>query len=395
MRIALFTETYLGSINGVVMHVKTLKEGLEAMGHEVLIVCADKHAKHHYMQDGILHCTAIEAKRFYGFGIASPYSRKRQRLIAQFDPDLIHIHHEFGIGLSGIIAAHRLRKPLVYTLHTLYDHYVYYIAPKMFLRVATKFAHKYNSFVARRAIAITSPSQKGDEYLKKIGVTTEFNLIPNAADLDAFDPGKVSAKQREKLRERYAIPAEKKVALFVGRLGKEKSVDVLLNDWAANITPADNLHLLIVGGGGDEEKLRKQAAGLSIGHMVTFTGMVPHEELPAYYTICDAYVTASLSDTNSISMLEGMACGLFTLQRYDELNADQIKTGLTGCLYRTGAEMADKLREIAALSPEELARLKRTVIENAPKRGSNELATFMMGVYEKAIEQMATRVTQR
>ena len=47
MRIALFVETYLPYINGVVTHIKVLKDGLTALGHEVLIVTADPHAKHH------------------------------------------------------------------------------------------------------------------------------------------------------------------------------------------------------------------------------------------------------------------------------------------------------------------------------------------------------------
>lgn len=56
---------------------------------------------------------------------------------------------------------------------------------------------------------------------------------------------------------------------------------------------------------------------------MVFTGKVIHDELPPYIHTCDIYVTASLSDTNSISMLEGMAGGLPVLQLYDELNADR------------------------------------------------------------------------
>ncbi len=127
MKIALFTETYLYDINGVVSHVKTLREGLLEKGHEVLVVTADKHCKRHYLEenDNVLHCPAIEMKNLYGLGMAAPYSFKRLQLVEEFDPDVIHIHHEFGIGLSGIVAAKLQRKPLVYTLHTMYDQYIY------------------------------------------------------------------------------------------------------------------------------------------------------------------------------------------------------------------------------------------------------------------------------
>ena len=48
MRIALFTETYLPHVNGIVTHVKSLKDGLERLGHEVLIVTADADARRHF-----------------------------------------------------------------------------------------------------------------------------------------------------------------------------------------------------------------------------------------------------------------------------------------------------------------------------------------------------------
>ena len=387
MKIALFTETYVGSINGVMTHIKILKDGLEALGHQVLIVSADKHCKHHYMEDGILHCPAMEAKRFYGFGIALPYSRKRQRLIAGFAPDVIHIHHEFGVGLSGIYAARLLRKPLVYTLHTMYDHYVYYIAPKVLVRLATKVSHRYERFIARRATALTSPSTKGNEYFKRIGVNKEINLIPNAIDLAIFNPAGITSRQKGELREKLGVPPKHTLAAFVGRLGKEKGIDTLLRYWAESVREADGLHLLIVGEGPEKDALERQAEALQINSMVTFAGLVKHDKLPACLACCDAYVTASLSDNHSISMLEGMALGLPTLQLYDELNADQIVHGVNGYHFHTAREMADRLREIRALPPEGLAALKDRVIESVRHRGCTELASFMLAVYQKAIQE--------
>jgi len=385
MKIALFTETYIPNVNGVVAHVKTLKEGLEQLGHEVLIVTADKHAKHHYIEEGVLHCPAAEIKRFYGFGAAMPISRRRQRLVSGFAPDIIHIHHEFGIGLSGIWAARALRIPLVYTLHTMYDQYIFYIAPRPLTRVATKFSHKYTGFIARKATALTGPSQKCEEYFRRIGVTDELNLIPNSADLNAFNPEKVTQAEREKLRETYGIPKDQMIACFCGRLGKEKSVDVMLEYFAGTITPEDKMHLLIIGDGPDKKALELMAEGLGIADMVTFTGMVKHEKMPAHFAIGDVYITASLSEMNSISMLEGMASGLPVLQRYDELNADQISTGENGYTFQTKEEMAAELREIRALDPERLQALKRQVIGTVESRGSTQLASYMITVYEKAM----------
>ena len=387
MKVALFTETYVPDVNGVVTHVKTLRQGLQALGHEVLIVAADKHCKHHYIQDGILHCPSIEMKRFYGFGVAPPYSRRRLKMIRAFNPDVIHIHHEFGIGLSGIVYAKLYKKPLVYTLHTMYDQYMYYIAPKFFINTATKFSHQYERLIARMATMLTGPSQKCDEYFKRIGVTKEVNLIPNSADLETFDFNKSSAGQKDALRAKLGIAANAMIVCFAGRLGKEKSLDTLLDFWAEALTPADNLHMLIMGDGPEREPLAKQAQALGIADQVSFTGMIDHSEMPAYYAISDIFATASLSEMNSISMLESMASGLPVLQRYDELNADQIQTGVNGHLFNTAADMAEKLRDIRALSPEALLDLKAKVRASIVNRGATDSANYMLNVYERAKEE--------
>ena len=129
MRIALFTETYLPQINGVVTHVKTLKDGLERLGHEVMVVTADSSTSRHYLQGDVLYCPATRLKRLYNYCAALPISNTRLRYIRRFNPDVIHIHTEFGVGISGVVAAKILNIPLEYTLHNMLDEYFYLIVP--------------------------------------------------------------------------------------------------------------------------------------------------------------------------------------------------------------------------------------------------------------------------
>ena len=387
MRIALFTETYLPHINGVVTHVKILRDGLLQQGHEVLVVTADYQTRHHYIKDGILHCPAIKSKRFYGYGVASPFSRRRLKLVQDFHPDIIHIHNEFGIGLSGIFAAKQLHVPLVYTLHTMYDDYLYYVAPRHLLRAAKKVSHDYFRLLGNAATELTGPSPKCHEYFQQIGVKKDVNVIPNAVELDDFSPDRISAENKAAFRRRYQIPDDVMIACFVGRLGHEKSVDVLLDYWARTITPEDKIMLCIIGGGPVQEELEQQAKDLGIGSMVVVTGAVPHDQMPPYYASCDVYVTASLSDTNSISMLEGMATGLPVLRRYDALNenVDQVRDGVNGYIFNSPEEMAAELRRVKNLSPEQLSILKASVIESVKRSGAEALANYTYNVYRKAM----------
>ena len=381
MRIAIFTETYLPQINGVVTHIKILKEGLEALGHTVLIVTADSKAHTHYLKDNVLHCPAHNLKRIYNLDLASPVSRTRLKYLREFRPDIIHVHNEFSIGLSGMAIAKILKVPLVYTLHTMYDDYIYYIAPKPLIPLTKKLSHRYFRMFPQNAAVVTGPSKKCQEYTYEIGSDKKVEVIPNPVELDAFAPQTSTPQQRAQIREQYNIPQDATVACFVGRLGREKSVDVLLRFWAQEMKPQDNMRLLIIGDGPEKEPLEQLAQQLGITDTVVFTGKVLHPDLPPYVHTCDIYVTASLSDTNSISMLEGMAGGLPVLQLYDELNADQVTDGVNGYMFRDAAEMGQRLRQIRDMEPEELQKLKTSVIQSVKNSGAQTLANYIQTIY--------------
>lgn len=381
MRIAIFTETYLPQINGVVTHIKILKEGLEALGHTVLIVTADSKAHTHYLKDNVLHCPAHNLKRIYNLDLASPVSRTRLKYLREFRPDIIHVHNEFSIGLSGMAIAKILKVPLVYTLHTMYDDYIYYIAPKPLIPLTKKLSHRYFRMFPQNAAVVTGPSKKCQEYTYEIGSDKKVKVIPNPVELDAFAPQTSTPQQRAQIREQYHIPQDATVACFVGRLGREKSVDVLLRFWAQEMKPQDNMRLLIIGDGPEKEPLEQLAQQLGITDTVVFTGKVLHPDLPPYVHTCDIYVTASLSDTNSISMLEGMAGGLPVLQLYDELNADQVTDGVNGYMFRDAAEMGQRLRQIRDMEPEELQKLKTSVIQSVKNSGAQTLANYIQTIY--------------
>ena len=226
------------------------------------------------------------------------------------------------------------------------------------------------------------------EYFQQIGVKKDVNVIPNAVELDDFSPERISPENKAAFRRRYNIPDDVIIACFVGRLGHEKSVDVLLDYWAKTIQPEDKIMRCVIGGGPVQQELEQQAKDLGIDSMVVFTGAVAHDQMPPYYASCDVYITASLSDTNSISMLEGMATGLPVLRRYDALNenVDQVRNGVNGYIFDSPEEMAAELRRIKNLSPEQLGILKASVIESVRRSGAEALANYTFNVYRKAME---------
>lgn len=387
MRIALFTETYLPSINGVVTHVKTLKEGLEALGHTVLVVTADSRVNNHVIADDVMYCPAVKLKKIYNYDIAPPISKERLDKIKCFAPDIIHIHNEFGVGISGVLIARTLKVPLVYTLHTMYDDYVYYVAKiKGFGKIVTSASHLYAKMLASTASAITGPSPKVSEYFKACGVKKPVHVIPNSVELDVFKPENVDRNDAVRMRRKFGFADDDMVFCFCGRLGKEKNITLLLEYWAKNVRPEDKIKLFILGDGPLHEQHCKEADELGISDMVKFAGRVEHPDLPVYYACCDAYITASLSDTCSISMLEGMAMHLPVLSLKDDLNVGQVKDGINGYNFTDADSMYELLKKLRDMPKDELAEFGRQTRESIKTSGAVRLANDLLDVYKEAIE---------
>lgn len=395
MNIALFTETYLPYINGVVTHVKSLRDGLERAGHNVLVVAAGSRTHRHYIEDGVLWCPSKQFKRFYDYSLASPVSMKRLRILQRFQPDIIHIHNEFGVGLSGIAIAKVLKVPLVYTLHTMYDDYLYYVAPKPLIPVVKKASHRYFRFLGKRAGAITGPSPKVQEFLSDCGIAKEVSVVPNPVELDMFQPECVDQEKVAELKQRYQIRDDELVVCFCGRLGREKSIDVLLDYFAQELDRKDKIRLIIIGGGPCQEELETQAKQLGIDDVVTFVGKFLHEELVNLYACCNLYITTSLSDTNSISMLEAMATGLPVLHRYDKLNEGQVKTGVNGFIFYDAQDMYRYMLKYKNASKEQKLALKHSVMESVKKSGQENLAKYLLDVYQHLEEEHKTKQDEK
>lgn len=386
MRIMLCSETYLPVLNGVVTLLQMLKREWTAQGHEILIVAADHKAKRNYIEDGVLHCPAIKSEQLM-VDLSFPLDAARFSLVKDFNPDIIHIQHEWGISIFGLKSAQLLGIPFVYTLHSEYSKFMEYAFKPYMIPWASSMLDKWERYILKHATVVTSPSRKGQLYFDSIGAKADVTIIQNGVELDEFDPELVSAEAKQLLRKELGIGDDEFVALFVGRMGPEKSVDMLLNCWARSFRSSNRMKLLLIGGGPDGKKLHEQAIRLGIDNSVVFVGKVPHAKIAPYYAISDVYVTASLSEMHSLSTLEGLAAGLPVLQRLDEPNRDQLIEGVNGWFFETEEEFADRFQHLLALGPVQLADVKKQVRESILETNSpRALANSYMEQYCRAIE---------
>lgn len=396
MRIAIFAETYYPFISGVVTHIETLKLGLEAQGHQVLIVTMSPKAEHHYIKDGVLYCPALPLKRIYGYGVANPLNLQRLRIIAEFNPDIIHIHTEFTMGIFGLWAARQLKKPVVYTLHTMYDDYMCYISKRENIQKLVKpGAHMYFRKMAKKSTEIIGPSLKVVEYLRRCNVDRHINIIPNTVDLSNFLPQNVAPDKIEAVKTALGIRPGDTALCFVGRLGIEKSLDVLIGYFGQQFRGQDTFKLFVIGEGPERKNLEKLIRDEGLERQVFLLGKIDHDLLPPYYHACDAFATASLSEINSISMLEAMASGLYVLQRLDIYNKNQITEGVNGSLYTSAAEFGNLVRETAALDANARLVRRRNVTDSTQKYGRAEFIAAVVNVYERAMATYAQKHPQK
>src|SRR5499426_4740641 len=126
MRVGLFTNNYLPFRGGVTTAVETLRQGLEALGHDVWIFAPASSAP---LADPsrVFRYPSVPAPTYPGFSLALPFSRRLGRLARSLDLDVVHVHHPFLLGVTGRRLARRLRRPLVFTYHTRYEKYAHYV----------------------------------------------------------------------------------------------------------------------------------------------------------------------------------------------------------------------------------------------------------------------------
>lgn len=386
MKIALFSDTYLPEINGVAIHVAALKEGLENLGHEVLVVTTTQKNNEIKESNGVLHCPSIKLKRIYGYGLSMPINMKQYNIIKKFNPDIIHIHTEFGIGLFGILVSKMLKRPVVYTLHTIYDDYVYYVVPKPLVKTGQRVFYKYIRLLYKRATVITGPSPKSHEYLMSAGLHRNVEVIPNPVDVDKFSIDNVSFNEIEAIKRQYNIPSNAFVGCIVSRVGKEKSIDVLLDYIAKYSKINQNFKFLIVGDGPAKDSLKLQAKKLGIEDVVIFTGKISNNKLLPYYAACDVFITASLSDTNSISMLEAMSMGLPIIQRDDPINKGQVVENVNGFIFNDIDTFINKMNFVYNMNSTERSKLQKSVRNSVIASNTrNGTAKKVVDVYNRAI----------
>ena len=321
MKIALFTETFLPKVDGIVTRLtKTVRHLVEA-GDEVLIFCPEG-APEQYMGARVMGVPAMPLPLYPELKLALPRPAVAEAL-DQFRPDLVHVINPAVLGLGGIWLAKTKGYPLVASYHTHLPKYLEHYGMGLLeplLWELLKAAHNQAQLNLCTSTAMVAElSEKG---------ILHTALWQRGVDTEMFRPELRSSASRERLLGGHSDTG--KLLLYIGRLSAEKQIERI----KPVLEALPDARLALVGDGPHRSRLEEIFSGLP----VTFVGYLAGEELAAAYASGDAFVFPSSTETLGLVLLESMAAGCPVVGANRGGIPDIVTDGVNGCLYEPDGE---------------------------------------------------------
>jgi glycosyltransferase involved in cell wall biosynthesis len=255
---------------------------------------------------------------------------------------LIHVHWAIPTGLIGALAAAVLRRPLIITIHG------------SDFRLATNepsFLKKIFLFVCRRARHLNCVSAVMKKEMEGMGIDSrKISTFPMGIDETFLG---AEREQKKDLNNRpFTILSNRNLLPIY-------NVSLLIRAIPLVIKELSNVKFLIAGDGPERENLERQTKNLNVGDFVQFLGQIPHESMPNLLSQADIYVSTSLHDGASVSLLEALASGAFPVVTDIPSNREWISDGENGFLVPTGEEQFLARRILEAIRNEALLEKSR------------------------------------
>jgi phosphatidylinositol alpha 1,6-mannosyltransferase len=321
MRVAVVSESFLPTVNGVTTSVLRVLDHLAAEGHEAIVICPDAGAPAEY--NGFrIHQVPSVAYRQFPVGLPSP---QVQRILAGFGPDVLHAASPFFLGAQAIAAANRMGVPSV----AIYQTDVAGFARRNGLGVTSAIAWKYVRWVHEGADLTLAPSAASEYDLRTAGVTRVARW-GRGVDLVRYHPNKRRTPAAAALRERLSPDGETVVG-YVGRIAPEKQVERL-----RALRGFGGVSLAIVGDGPSRDAVARELRGIP----VTWLGRLGGEDLAAAYAAFDVFAHTGSEETFGQTVQEAHASGLPVVAPRAGGPIDLVEHGVDGLLFRPSDDRA-------------------------------------------------------
>jgi glycosyltransferase involved in cell wall biosynthesis len=357
LRIALFTETFLPKVDGIVNTLCHLLDHLAEREHASLLF-APQGALERYAKTTVVTLPAAPWPPYPEFKIAWPFANARPWL-ESFQPDVMHLVNPVFMGVVGLRAAKQLGLPIVASYQTDLPGFArrwgWGITSEA-MRVVTSYQMDMPGFARRWGWGIASEAMR--VYLRWLHNQCDLNLTPSCftrAELQAdgfrrvkvwtrgvdtahYHPNRRSLEWRQRLS---GSRPDGPLLLYVGRLAPEKRIE-----WLRPVLDAvPEARLAIVGDGPSRPALEQLFAGTN----TTFTGYLHGDDLAHAYASADVFAFPAANETLGNVVLEAMASGLPIVAPHSGGLLDHVQDGKHGLLFapESPTEMVEATRRLA------------------------------------------------
>ncbi len=394
LRVGIFSDAYKPLVSGVTTSLQMLVEGLKQQGHEVFVITVSAKGGKAYDQEHP-YVYRIKGMPIPKKGLTSyrfvRNSKKHLKYIEALNLDVIHVHSEFTIGSVAIKVKKKLDIPMVFTVHTMYEEYLFYVSKflsKLFRKTFMKMLKKLMSKFILNSEVTLAPSTKIKDLMLSYGIDGNYKIVPTGIDLSKFKKSNYKAEEIKNLKDSLGIKENEFVCLFIGRVSSEKSIDVLVDGF--NQANNDNMKFLIVGDGPGMGKLADQIKKCKLKDKVILTGMISWESVGLYYQLGDCFLNASISETQGLTYIEALAAELPLVVKYDKVLEAVVEDNFNGLFFKENSELPNLLNKIYQ-NPELLTELKKNTLKSVKKYSREVYAENAIKAYTEAIEINKTK----
>ncbi|MFC0269732.1 glycosyltransferase [Kushneria aurantia] len=385
MNILMFTNTYSPIVGGVSESVQRFVECFRRSGHRVLVVAPTLKGQPEDEKD-VIRVPAMQ--RFNGSDFSLPVTvpGSLDDAIRDFDPDIVHSNHPFLLGDTAVRVAQWRGLPLVFTHHTLYEHYTHYVPGDS--PVMRRFALALSNGYADLCDVVIAPSESIRDTLRERGVETELRVVPSGVDTEHFAHG-----ERRRWRGHFDIADDAHVIGHVGRLAQEKNLAFLARAVCRALSQNSHLHFMVVGDGDERQTILDEAERTGVAERVHLTGVQKDQALIDAYHGMDSFAFASHSETQGMVVVEAMAAGLPVVA----LDASGVREVLAhernGLLLQDEDEQAFAAALQRIAEPQRCDTLREGALETARHFDSCECADRCLAVYQQLLDEHRARLS--
>jgi PEP-CTERM/exosortase A-associated glycosyltransferase len=322
---------------------------------------------------------------FNQISIINTLARRLDEIVPLIRPDILHAHSPALNAIAALRAGRKHGIPVVYEVRAFWEDAAVDHGTSKEWGMRYRLTRGLETSAFRRVDAVTTICEGLRRDIVARGIPEQkVTVIPNAVDIEKFSVGGTGDAA---LRQQLGLDGHRIIG-FIGSFYAYEGLDLLLQAFPAILKAAPDVRLLLVGGGPQDDSLKKLAAGLGIQDKIIFTGRVPHDQVQRYYDLVDilAYPRHSMRLTELVTPLkplEAMAQGRLLVASDVGGHKELIQNGKTGILFKAEDPQALANAVLHLLAEEsswpELRAAARQFVEaerNWPKSVSNYVAIY-------------------